>query len=366
MGHKRDETDEVYAKWADKVNALAHAFPRTESGIEIHLLKKISAPDEAWLISQLGRKIESAKEIGDRLGLPEEEVKERLEAAAKHGVVWVDDRRGFDRYRLAPFLLGFYEAQMDRMDHEFVHLFEQYMMLEGAQGILGPKPQMHRVMPAHQALKTELILPYEDVRALLRGAKHFWVVNCACRVEQDIAGNRKCDFPLRNCLQFRKEGDSLRWTEYGSETLESISQEEALAILYETEENGLVHCVHNNAQGLGYICNCCGCCCGLLRGVTDWGLEDSIAKANYYAEIDSSECIGCEICIDRCQVNAISMQDDVAVVDVSRCIGCGLCVTGCPSDAAHLHKKPDAELILPPADFKTWEEERLRNRGFTK
>ena len=43
-----------------------------------------------------------------------------------------------------------------------------------------------------------------------------------------------------------------------------------------------------------------------------------------------------------------------------------MCVTGCPSDAAQLHKKPDAQLIQPPADFTAWEEERLRNRGLMK
>jgi hypothetical protein len=40
-----------------------------------------------------------------------------------------------------------------------------------------------------------------------------------------------------------------------------------------------------------------------------------------------------------------------------------LCVTGCPNDVAKLRLKPEAEIIHPPADFATWEHERLIHRG---
>ena len=66
----------------------------------------------------------------------------------------------------------------------------------------------------------------------------------------------------------------------------AISHEEALAVLDEAERVGLVHTVSNVASGIGYVCNCCGCCCGLLRGINEWGIEHSVAQANYFAEID--------------------------------------------------------------------------------
>ena len=49
-----------------------------------------------------------------------------------------------------------------------------------------------------------------------------------------------------------------------------------------------------------------------------------------------------------------------------RCIGCGLCVTGCPEDVAKLQRKPEAEIIDPPVDFVTWEQERQKNRGLNE
>ena len=358
-GNKESESnmiDEVYERLADQLNSLPNGFPRTGSGVEIRLLKKIAQPEEAWLVSQLGRKIESVEEIIARVGLPVEEVTEGLQALSRRGLVQAACREGVLRYRLAPFLFGIYAAQLHTIDHELAHLFEQYMMLPGvAQGILGTHPPLHRVIPAQKAMKSEWILPYDDVRALLLQAKSYALRDCICRVEQDILGSRRCSFPVRACLNFSS-------VERPAEP-NSISQEEALAILDEAEEVGLVHTVSNNVKDVFYVCNCCGCCCGILRGITQHGIENSVAKANYYSEIDPTQCTSCEICVDRCQVGAISMKDGLAVVDLSCCIGCGLCVTGCPYMAAYLNKRPDAQMVNPPADFAAWEAERLRSRG---
>jgi electron transport complex protein RnfB len=127
-----------------------------------------------------------------------------------------------------------------------------------------------------------------------------------------------------------------------------------------------VHTVSNVTTGLGYVCNCCGCCCGILRGITEYGIAESVAYANYFAVIDPDLCVGCGTCIDRCQVDAILDRDGVSVVQVESCIGCGLCVTGCPENAAHLERKPETEIIQPPVDFETWEQERLKNRGLVQ
>jgi len=44
----RDITDGVYERLADQLDALPNGFPRTESGVEIRLLEKMVAPEEAW------------------------------------------------------------------------------------------------------------------------------------------------------------------------------------------------------------------------------------------------------------------------------------------------------------------------------
>jgi NAD-dependent dihydropyrimidine dehydrogenase PreA subunit len=218
-----------------------------------------------------------------------------------------------------------------------------------------PQPALHRVIPAQKAVKTEWILPYDDVRAILLNSKTFHLRDCICRVQQDKIGKRRCTFPLRTCLSFSTHDRPPHPLD--------ISKEEALAFLDKSEEIGLVHTVSNVMKGFGYVCNCCGCCCGILRGITDWGIENSVANANYYAEINTDECLNCGTCKNRCQVHAISEKNDVSVVNREKCIGCGLCVTGCPNGAAKLQRKPDNQIVNPPQDFAAWEKERLHNRN---
>jgi electron transport complex protein RnfB len=88
-----------------------------------------------------------------------------------------------------------------------------------------------------------------------------------------------------------------------------------------------------------------------------------VARANYVAAIDDGLCTGCRVCVERCQVGAITESDDKSVVSEERCIDCRLCVTGCPHDAVTLSRLPEAQTVHPPTNYETWERERLRNRG---
>lgn len=344
---------QIYEKLAAALDRLPNGFPRTPSNVEISLLKKIFSLEEASLGGQLTGHMEPVSSIAERIVVPVQEVRARLMKMARRGLVWLRMQAGKPEFRLAPFIVGIYEAQVDIMDHEFAHLFEEYMLSGGAVAIMKPQPALHRVLPARHAVKSEWVLPYDDVQAILRMAKGFRIRDCICRVQQDHIG-RKCDFPLRTCISFssveRSSGP------------DAVSQDDALAILDQTEKVGLVHTVSNVIHGIGYVCNCCGCCCGILRGITEWGIVNSVAHANYFAVIDPDQCQDCGICVGRCQVRAISERDGVSVIDRARCIGCGLCVTGCPHGVARLQKKPESEIVHPPVDYQTWETERSLDR----
>jgi len=346
-------TDAIYEQLAAALDRLPNGFPRTESGVELRILEMIFSPEEAALAAQITGKWESLDEIAPRLEQPAESVSRQLFKLARRGMAWFDKRDGQAFFRLAPFIVGIYEAQIELMDHELSHLVEEYLTSGGAAGIMQPQPALHRVVPAQAALKSEQIMPYDDVRAVLLRAKSFSLNDCICRVQQDHM-DRRCDFPLATCLSFSERERPMREGD--------ISQAEALALLDWCEETGLVHTVSNVMQGLGYVCNCCGCCCGILRGINDFGIEKSVAYANYYAVIDADLCANCGTCRERCQVNAIIEGDGFSLVVQERCIGCGLCVTGCPNEVARLVRKPEAEMVLPPVDFEAWEEARLQDR----
>ncbi len=210
------------------------------------------------------------------------------------------------------------------------------------------------MVPAAGTVKAEAILPYEDVRAILLSAKVFNVIDCICRLQQDKLGS-PCKFPVHACLNFSQNERSPRPGD--------IFKAEALSLLEQSEQVGLVHTVSNVMEGVGFVCNSCGSCCGILRGITKFGIENSVAYANNYAVIDAPFCAACGTCVERCQVGAISEGDGFSVVDRKRCTGCGLCVSGCPNDVTRLERKPEAELLQPPRDFAAWEHDRLVSRG---
>jgi electron transport complex protein RnfB len=344
-----------YERLADSLNKLPNSFPRTKSNIEITLLKKIFLPEEANLAGQLTIAREPVDAIAKRVGLSSEETAGRLKGMLERGFVWGDANKGV--YRLAPFIVGIYESQLPRMDHELAHLVEEYFH-QGGSEIMRPQPSIHRVIPAQSAVKSEWILPYDKLRELLLSCNTFRVNNCICRTQQDLEQTRRCTFPLKVELIFYRGAESS-----DPPVTPFITKDEALAILDKTEKIGLVHTARNVAQGIYYICNCCGCCCGILRGIYEFGIEKSVAAANYYSIIDREKCTGCGTCIKRCQMNAIVAENEISVVNRTKCIGCGLCVTGCKASVARLELKPEEERTEPPKDYSTWEHDRLVNRG---
>jgi ferredoxin len=350
-------TDDIYEKLANALNKIPNGFPRSPSRVELRILKKIFSPEEASLAACLTGSMESVSKIASRTGIPLEQLEKRLLEMADRGLLWRGRRGCEPSFRLAPFIVGIYESQLEDLDHELAHLVEEYLTNGGAVGIMKPEPALHRVVPSQRAIKSEWILPYDDVKQILLNMKTFRLRDCICRKEQELVG-RNCSFPMRTCLGF----SSFEAPHPGPL---DISREEALAFLDKAEEIGLVHTVSNVIKGVGYVCNCCGCCCGILRGINEWGIEKSVARANYYATIDSEQCVGCGTCRSRCQVHAISEEDNVSIVDVKKCIGCGLCATGCPNGAAKLVRKTGVDVHDPPLNFSEWEHERLHNRGLT-
>jgi ferredoxin len=145
-----------------------------------------------------------------------------------------------------------------------------------------------------------------------------------------------------------------------------VSREEALAALDEFEKIGLVHTVSNVASKISYVCNCCGCCCGILRSLLEGGVEGSMAHANYYATVDADACTGCGNCETRCQVGAIKVRGGASEVNRDKCIGCGLCVSGCPVGAVILVLKPEDQIVEPPTDMGEWSRLRKESRGLNR
>jgi Na+-translocating ferredoxin:NAD+ oxidoreductase RNF subunit RnfB len=350
-------SDSIYKDLAKRLDATPNGFTQTESGIELRLLAKIFRPEEARLASNMRWSHEPATEIAARAGIDPAVALGALKAMRKKGLVSgkkVDEQPVFG---LEPFMVGIYENQLGRMDEEMAQLFEQYFVEVKGGSMIMELPAIHRVVPVEKSIPIGIeIFPYERAAEMLNAAQSWGARECICRVQQRLVG-KGCDSEV-NCLIFSSEKNVFD----RSELTKAISKEEALEILNRAQQAGLIHTTGNYQDDVSYICNCCTCCCGIVRGVSEFGNHSAIARSDFLASVDSDICSGCEECLDRCKFGALSVPENSCVVDRALCVGCGLCVAECLSEALELVRRPEEETLLTPKDENEWFEERVRNR----
>jgi NAD-dependent dihydropyrimidine dehydrogenase PreA subunit len=243
------------------------------------------------------------------------------------------------------FVIGIYEYQLNKLTPELARDLEEYLAHWWNADTWRKAPQI-RTIPVGESISPQLeVLAYEQAEALVGAQERFAVAPCICRQEKRMLGEG-CDKPLETCLSFGDAADFYVHNGWGR----AISRDEALALLKADEAAGLV-LQPGNSQQADFICACCGCCCGVLRGLKLDPKPARIASSAFHALLDRDLCSGCGACTERCQMEAIRLDDGHALLDLDRCIGCGLCVSTCPTEALSLVRKPTFEQPYVPKNI---------------
>lgn len=351
--------EDVYRKLAQRLDAIPNGFPATKSGVELRLLAKMFTSEEAALAGVMRLTCEPAAEIATRAGVDPDIAHRTLKEMVRKGLIRAKRKDRQLTFGLMPFIVGIYEAQLPRMDAELAALFEAYFQETRGGGIASTKPAVHRVIPVEEAIPFNLeVFPYERASEMLEAAKAWGVRDCICRVQRRLIG-KGCNHPVENCLSFAPIEGAFD----GDPTMRAITKEEALRILQEAEGAGLVHTAGNYRNGHSYICNCCTCSCGVLRGLVEFGAPGALAHSGFLAAVDAETCIGCGTCVERCRFGALAVPEGVCIVDPVRCVGCGLCVTACTSGALRLQRQAEREPL--PGTLKEWMLRRAEERGLS-
>lgn len=296
----------------------------------ITLLKELFEPDEARLAMTMGFKGEEARDIARRAGMNEETAYTMLERMAGKGVIYCARSGDRARYALMPPMPGFFEFSLMKGERtartvRMGRLWEQYFNQALGNSMHGTSIPMSRVIAVDQKIGHEMdIFPHEHAAQLVRSSGSIALGQCQCRFS---AGN--CDAPLDVCIMLNN------WADFTVERglAVPISEEEALDALLRAREAGLVHTATNTKGPVPYICNCCPCCCYMLRGVVQFKRE-TLASSRFFATVDAERCSGCGLCQSRCPFAAVEYDDDgKAQIVIEQCYGCGLCSTACPEEA---------------------------------
>lgn len=349
-----------YQQLAARLNSLPSGFPATADGAELRLLKKLYTPEEAALAAQLRQTKETPAQIAERMGAEPDALGKQLKSLAKRGLIAVGKFDGGLRYGLMPFIVGIYENQGPVIDAELARLFEDYYR-QAFIHMNAIEPQFHRVIPINQSIPIGIeIHPHESAAEIVNQAQAWGVVDCICRKQKALVGD-PCGHPVENtCMVFSQTPGAF---DHAS-LVHVLTREEALATLRHAAKLGLVHSLGNYREGVSYICNCCTCSCGILRGISEQGFANAVARSPFASQVDEDRCSSCETCLDACQFSALVLNDQgVMSVNRVRCVGCGLCVINCPEEAISLARRPADEIKPVPVTHQDWGAARAASRG---
>jgi ferredoxin len=328
---------DVYEKLREVLDAYPTGAP--ESAVFDKILRILFTPEEAAVLTHMNFSPKPVEAIAAAAGMDVPEADRMLGALADRTLVFSREKGGKRLYGLLPTIPGLFEYPFMRGKitpqlEELGKLWDDYHSDGLGASFAGNPTPLVRVVPVEKSVDASVrVHPYEEVKNLIDSVDFIGLGPCACRVSL-----HHCDKPTDTCFFFDAPARFL----VEKKCARQVTREEALTVLKRAEEEGLVHTSSNSTDRPSFVCNCCKCCCIILKGRTKLDISSAFATSGFLADVRAEECTGCGICADeRCPMGAIEMKEDLAFVTADRCIGCGLCVTACPVEAIGLIRRSD-------------------------
>jgi Pyruvate/2-oxoacid:ferredoxin oxidoreductase delta subunit len=171
-----------------------------------------------------------------------------------------------------------------------------------------------------------LIFPMKDIEEIIHNSTHLYVDPCPCRL---LAGDAGCGAQLYGCIRINNAA-KLRMEEKNSR---GLSKTDAIALIRNARAHGLVFSLESCVQPYQYnICLCCKDCCVPLKMRYEFKL-DIYNSGPYLPVFENEKCNDCQICVNKCPVNALSEHNNKLELNRDRCLGCGICAEVCDKKA---------------------------------
>jgi Na+-translocating ferredoxin:NAD+ oxidoreductase RNF subunit RnfB len=271
-------------------------------------------------------------------------------------------------YMPSPMFIGIFEFTLMRRGDitdikKIAGLFFEYMRDENTVAVnFGHGEQISplRTMPHEGTIMDDAyteVLDYEKATAIIESNDKFAIGLCSCRHEKLHAGEKQCDIPLETCITFGSGVDYMLRHDFAR----SADKSEILESIARGKESGLVFSCDNVKKDVGFLCQCCGCCCNVLSGISKFGYPNSVVTSTFIASVDTDTCDGCSKCSKACPIGAIEMvpvkdgspgKKKVSWVNTGICIGCGVCSLQCTKTGALKLKKREKRIIHPETTFE--------------
>ncbi len=359
MAHHNTIKAASYNSLARRLNRFPQGAPPTE--LLFKILKVLFSEMEAKLVSELPIKPFTDKKAAAIWKLNLNDARIILNDLADRGILLDYEEDGNVTYVLPPPMAGFFEFSLMRYRNDIdqkvlAQLFYQYMNVEEdfiKDLFLNGKTQLGRVFVNEGVLTNENalhVLDYERASEVIKTASQIGIGVCYCRHKMEHVG-KNCDAPMDICMTFNGPAESL----IRHKIARKVDVSEGLDLLNKAQSHNLVQFGENVQESVGFICNCCGCCCEALIAARKFGFLNPVHTTNFIPEIIEEKCNGCGKCVSLCPVEAMTLVTasdphkpgrKKAKLNADQCLGCGVCLKGCTVSAIKL--KPRSERVITP------------------
>ena len=359
MSHHQVHTG--YTALVERLNRASQGA--TPSATLFKILQLLCSECDAARMAQLPLRPFTVQKAARVWKLNASETRKVLDDLADRALLLDLEKDGVQTYLLPPAMIGFFEFSMMRLRgdidqkalsellHQYVHVEDDFLQALFQTG----ETQVGRIFVHEPAIPDPAavslcILDYERTTEVIKTASHRGVSLCYCRHKMAHLG-RACAAPQEICMTFNDSARALIKHRHAR----SVSKEECLDLLQAAYDHKLVQFGSNVREGIGFICNCCGCCCEAMAAARRFGLMHPIHTTNFQPALQAEKCKGCGRCIKVCPVaalNLVSANDSLRPQRKSVslkgdiCLGCGLCVRECPTGALAL--KARSQRVIPP------------------
>ena len=348
-----------YRSLVERLNRFPQGAPPAHSLYEI--LSVLFSEREAGLVAQLPIKPFTAEKAARIWKQDLTTARKTLDELAGRAILVDIERDGQMTYVLPPPMAGFFEFSMmrvrDDVDQKLLaNLYYQYCTVEEEfmDALVGKgETQLGRVFVNEPVVPPEVhVLDYERASEVIRTASHRGISRCYCRYKLEEADDaHACGAPQDICMTFNGPASALIKHGFARE----VDVAEGLDLLQLAQEHNLVQFGENIREGVGFICNCCGCCCEAMIAARRFALDRPINTTPFLPVVDTDTCTGCGKCVDVCPIGAmglVSANDPLngrakaAKVNPEICLGCGVCARVCPTGSIKLESR-ETRVITP-------------------
>jgi NAD-dependent dihydropyrimidine dehydrogenase PreA subunit len=349
--------DDVYYRLGMRLNEHQVKMLLVEPYFKI--LEQFYTPEQAEVGAKFPVGAFTVAELSETYSQDPQSLKEMLESMADNGLIFViKGKDGVRKYTLTQFVPGVVEYQLMRgrdtpKDRKVARMLKEFMegeMRDLMDAVMKDPEMMKQMMPEAPAriitVESELpqtteIYSYERLSEMIERETCFSAATCYCRHHKYLLDD-PCKIegvPKHSCLLVGEAADYAIDRGFGKK----ITREEAREIILLCEKAGLMHNVGNYSDRAFFVCNCCGCCCEFLANAKRTHNNTVLEYSNFIVEANKDTCTGCGDCVERCQMEALRVVDEVIAVNGNMCFGCGNCVPACPTESLTMVRRRKLE-----------------------